>query len=67
MPDNFPTIQQTVNNATAGDTIVVRDGMYNENVDVDVNHLTIQSENGSASTIVQAADSDDDVFEITAD
>ncbi len=39
---------------------------YVENVDVN-KHLTIQSENGSASTIVQAANPDDHVFEITTD
>jgi parallel beta-helix repeat protein len=60
------TIQQAVNNATEGDTIIVKDGTYTENVNVNVNHLTIQSENGSASTIVQAAIPDDHVFEIIA-
>jgi parallel beta-helix repeat protein len=67
VPDNFTTIQQAVNNATPNDIIIVRDGTYTENVDVNVNHLTIKSENGSDSTIVQAANPDDDVFEITAD
>ena len=67
VPDDYPTIQAAVNNATAGDTIIVKDGTYTENVNVNVNHLTIQSENGSASTIVQAANPDDHVLEITAD
>ena len=66
VPDNFPTIQQAVNNATANDIIVVRDGTYNENVDVNVDHLTIKSENGSASTTVEAKRSSDHVFEVTA-
>ena len=60
------TIQQAVNNATANDIIIVRDGTYNENVDVNVTHLTIISENGSASTVVQAASTNDHVFEVTA-
>lgn len=34
-----------VNNASAGDTIIARDGTYTENVDVNKS-LTIQSENG---------------------
>ena len=51
-------------NASAGDTIIVKDGIYVENVDVN-KRLTIQSENGSDSTIVQAAKSWDDVFEVT--
>jgi parallel beta-helix repeat protein len=66
VPDNFSTIQQAVNNATANEIIIVRDGTYNENVDVNVDHLTIKSENGSDSTIVQAANTSDHVFEVTA-
>ncbi|MEA3323834.1 MAG: NosD domain-containing protein, partial [Euryarchaeota archaeon] len=56
------TIQGAVNNATSGDTIIVRDGTYNENVDVDVAHLTIRSENGSANCFVNASDPNDSVF-----
>lgn len=67
VPDNYAKIQQAVDNSTANEIIIVRDGTYNENVDVNVNHLTIKSENGSASTTVQAADSNDHVFEVTAD
>ena len=67
VPDNYAKIQWAVDNATAGDMIIVRDGTYNENVDVNVNHLTIQSENGSDSTIVQAANTSYHVFEVTAD
>ena len=59
------TIQQAVNNATAGDTIIVHDGTYNENVNVNVNHLTIRSENGTANCIVNASNSNDYVFEVT--
>jgi len=60
-------IQQAVNNATAGDTIIVRDGTYNENVDVGMAHLTIRSQNGSANCIVAAASSDDHVFDVQQD
>ena len=67
VPEDYPTIQQAVNNASAGDTIIVRDGVYTENMDVNVNNLTIRSENGSASTIVQAKSSNDHVFEVQAD
>jgi parallel beta-helix repeat protein len=63
---DYTTIQAAVNAASTGDTIIVGDGMYNENVDVG-KRLTIRSENGSASTIVQAADSNDHVFEVTDD
>jgi parallel beta-helix repeat protein len=66
VPDDQGTIQQAVNNAIAGDTIIVRDGNYNENVDVD-KRVTIHSENGSANCIVNASNSGDYVFTITAD
>jgi nitrous oxidase accessory protein NosD len=60
------SIQDAVDAANPGDTIIVRDGTYTENVDIN-KRLTIQSENGSASTIVQAAISDAHIFNITAD
>ncbi len=60
------TIQEGINDANDGDTIIVMDGIYTENVDVN-KRLTIKSENGSALTIVQAANPDDHVFEVTAD
>ena len=66
VPDDYPTIQQAVDAANAGDTIIVRDGTYVENVDVN-KRLTIRSENGSGNCIVQAANSGDDVFHVTAD
>ena len=59
-------IQHAIDNATAGNTICVKDGTYNENVDVN-KRLTIRSESGSASTIVQAANSDGYVFHLTTD
>jgi parallel beta-helix repeat protein len=66
VPDNYTTIQQAVDLATPGDIIIVRDGTYPENVDV-YETVTIQSENGSAKCIVEAANSNDHVFEVTAD
>ena len=60
------SIQGAIDNATAGDTIIVRDGMYTENVDVNVDHLTLKSEHGYDSTVVHAANTSDHVFEVTA-
>jgi len=65
VPDDYPTIQQAVDNAAAGDTIVVRDGTYQENVAVD-KALTIQSENGAANCVVSAANPDAHTIEVTA-
>jgi parallel beta-helix repeat protein len=56
-------IQSAVSNANAGDTIIVHDGTYTENVDV-LEQLTIRSANGSANCIVSAADIADHVFDI---
>jgi len=67
VPDDYPTIQAAVDAATPGDTIIVRDGTYAENVRVDKDHLTIKSENGPASTIVKAGGSGDYVFALLAD
>ena len=66
VPDDYAKIQWAVDNASDGDTILVRDGVYVENVNVDKS-LTIKSENGSANCIVQAANPNDHVFEVTAD
>ena len=65
VPDNYTTIQWAVDNATAGDTIIVRDDTYNEDVNVN-KQLTIRSENGSANCIVDAANPGGHVFEVTA-
>jgi len=67
VPDDYEKIQWAVDNASVGDTIIVRDGVYVENIDINKPHLTIKSENGSANCIVMADDLYDCVFEITAD
>jgi uncharacterized repeat protein (TIGR01451 family) len=61
------TIQQAVDNASANDIIIVRNGTYSENVLVNVDNLTIRSEYGSANCIVTANDTNDHVFNVTAD
>ena len=58
------SIQAAVDNASDGDMIIVRDGTYTENINVN-KRLTFRSENGYA--IVQAANTSDSVFEVTAD
>ena len=59
-------IQSAINSANSGDTILVKDGVYNENINVNKPHLTIISENGAEETVVNAKDSNGDVFMITA-
>jgi hypothetical protein len=64
-PSDTP-IQGAIDDATIGETICIKDGTYTENVDVN-KQLTIRSEHDAASTIVNALDPDDHVFEVTAD
>jgi len=66
VPDDYSTIQAAVSAANPGDTIIVRNGTYSENVDVNKEYLTIRSENGADVTIIQAANPADHVFEVTA-
>jgi|LGVD01.1.fsa_nt_gb parallel beta-helix repeat protein len=61
-PSSAP-IQSAIDNATAGDTIFVKNGTYTENVDVDKS-LTIRSENGPENCTVNAANPGDSVFEL---
>jgi parallel beta-helix repeat protein len=63
---NYTSIQDAINASQPGDTIIVRDGTYTENVEVNVANLTLRSENGSAFTTVLAAVNTSDVFLVTA-
>lgn len=67
VPDDYAKIQWAVDNATAGDTIIVRDGIYTENIKVN-NSVTIKSLSDNPSdTIIQANDRSHPVFEVHAD
>jgi len=67
VPDNYAKIQWAVDNASAGDTIIVKDGTYHENVEVSIDHLTIRSGNESANCIVTVSNPHDHVFSVTSD
>ena len=54
VPDDYESIQQAIDNANDGDTIIVRDGIYYENVKIDKS-VTLKSENGSANCIIDGS------------
>ncbi len=52
VPDDHSTIQEAVNAACDGDTIIVRPGTYVENIDFLWTSLTLKSEKGSEVTVI---------------
>jgi len=65
-PADFTSIQAAVDAAAPDATIIVRNGTYTENVDVD-RAVTVLSESGPEYTEVRAANPKDSVFYVTAD
>ncbi len=59
------SIQAAINMSNPGDTIIVHNGTYTENVVVNRSNILIRSANGSAVTIVQSNRTDMHVFNIT--
>ena len=60
------TIQEGIDDAEDGWTVIVKDGNYTENVKVN-KPVTIKSENGAEKTIVQVNDSHNPIFEVIVD
>jgi parallel beta-helix repeat protein len=65
VPDDYPTIQEAVDNAVDGDTIFVRAGVYYENVVVD-KQLKICGE-GSSVTFIDGGGEEKHVFHVISD
>jgi len=68
VPDDYPTIQAAIGNAVAGNTILVKSGIYSENLVVDKG-VTIKSQMGAENTIVRTPSSLNQrhIFEVTVD
>ena len=52
VPADHPTIQAAINAAASGDTIIVSDGTYTENIDFKGKAITVRSANGPTTTII---------------
>ncbi|RJS71792.1 hypothetical protein CW696_04015, partial [ANME-2 cluster archaeon] len=65
----YSTIQDAVDNATSGDTIIVHAGTYAEKVTVDKERLTLKVHDGDEVTVTVTGTDFwyDDVFVVTAD
>src|SRR3989304_3811488 len=61
--DNYKIIQDAVDHARSGDTIVVREGEYHGNI-VITKPLILKSEKGPDKTVVKAADLSEPVFRV---
>lgn len=57
VPDDYPTIQVAIDATSVvnGDTVIVRDGTYYENVSFNGKAITLRSENGAATTIIDGS------------
>jgi hypothetical protein len=54
VPDDFSTIQLGIDGSIDGDTVVVRDGTYFENINFNGKAITLSSERGPVHTIIDA-------------
>ena len=52
MPDDYPTIQGAINASVNGDTVIVRPGIYVENINFLGKEITLKSEKGPDLTII---------------
>ena len=63
VPDDYPTIQEAVNNASNGDTVYVRQGAYVENIIINKSislagenkSMTVIDGNGTGTTVTEKA------------
>lgn len=52
VPDDYPTVQGAIDASVNNDTIVVRPGRYIENIWIDGKNITLMSESGPLTTIL---------------
>ena len=55
VPDDFPTIQEAVNVARNGNTVLVKPGVYVENLEIKKKTITLRSTDGPEATIIDGS------------
>ncbi len=55
VPGDFPTIQEAIDAAVAGDEVVVAPGVYNEKIDFQGKAITVRCASGAAVTVISGA------------
>ena len=61
VPDHFATIQAGIDGSSNGDTVIVRDGIYFENINFNGREITLMSENGPSQTEINGIGASDSV------
>jgi len=54
VPQNYSTIQGGIDASSDGDTVLVSNGTYNENITISGKAITLQSINGAENTFINA-------------
>ena len=62
VPGTYPTIQQAIDAASNGDTVLVSPGTYTENIDFKGKKITVKSAQGASLTIIDGGQTDPTVF-----
>ncbi|MBN1859992.1 MAG: right-handed parallel beta-helix repeat-containing protein [Candidatus Thermoplasmatota archaeon] len=66
IPDDYPTIQEGIDNADSGDTIFVRSGVYKESIVISTENLSLVGEN-KLDTVIDINNSSSDAVGIKAE
>jgi parallel beta-helix repeat protein len=63
VPEDHPTIQGAIDKAKEGDTVIVSDGLYKENIVIKA-PIVLRSKNGSLKTFIEPVEPKKDVIKI---